>query len=113
MDTAFMRKTFALIAKGLIEKEQLLQTEPTRYQVNGRGAKPLSSIPTRPLSLHILSPDLLRNGSIHGNRELSSNYIFRKSLFMLMTPLRIKKPVTYMFPARIAMSSWKRRIVTS
>lgn len=31
MDTAFMRKTFALIAKGLIEKEQLLQTEPTRY----------------------------------------------------------------------------------
>ena len=31
MDTAFMRKTFALIAKGLIEKEQLLQMEPTRY----------------------------------------------------------------------------------
>ena len=31
MDTAFMRKTFALIAKGLIEKEQLLQTKPTRY----------------------------------------------------------------------------------
>ena len=31
MDTAFMRKTFALIAKGLIEKEQLLQAEPTRY----------------------------------------------------------------------------------
>lgn len=31
MDTAFMRKTFALIAKGLIEKEQLLQKEPTRY----------------------------------------------------------------------------------
>lgn len=29
MDTAFMRKTFALIAKGLIEKEQLLQTKPT------------------------------------------------------------------------------------
>lgn len=31
MDAAFMRKTFALIAKGLIEKEQLLQKEPTRY----------------------------------------------------------------------------------
>ena len=31
MDTAFMRKTFALIAKGLIEKEQFLQKEPTRY----------------------------------------------------------------------------------
>ena len=31
MDTAFMRKAFALIAKGLIEKEQLLQKEPTRY----------------------------------------------------------------------------------
>lgn len=31
MDMAFMRKTFALIAKGLIEKEQLLQKEPTRY----------------------------------------------------------------------------------
>ena len=31
MDAAFMRKTFALIAKGLIEKEQLLQEEPTRY----------------------------------------------------------------------------------
>ena len=31
MDVAFMRKTFALIAKGLIEKEQLLQKEPTRY----------------------------------------------------------------------------------
>ena len=31
MGTAFMRKTFALIAKGLIEKEQLLQMEPTRY----------------------------------------------------------------------------------
>ena len=31
MDVAFMRKTFALIAKGLIEKEQLLQNEPTRY----------------------------------------------------------------------------------
>lgn len=26
-----MRKAFALIAKGLIEKEQLLQKEPTRY----------------------------------------------------------------------------------
>lgn len=31
MDTAFMRKAFAFIAKGLIEKEQLLQREPTRY----------------------------------------------------------------------------------
>ena len=31
MDAAFMRKTFALIAKGLIEKEQLLQKEPTLY----------------------------------------------------------------------------------
>lgn len=31
MDVAFMRKAFALIAKGLIEKEQLLQKEPTRY----------------------------------------------------------------------------------
>jgi len=31
MDAAFMRKTFALIAKGLVEKEQLLQKEPTRY----------------------------------------------------------------------------------
>lgn len=31
MDAAFMRKTFALIAKGMIEKEQLLQKEPTRY----------------------------------------------------------------------------------
>ena len=31
MDAAFMRKTFALIAKGLIEKEQLIQKEPTRY----------------------------------------------------------------------------------
>lgn len=31
MDVAFMRKTFALIAKGLVEKEQLLQQEPTRY----------------------------------------------------------------------------------
>lgn len=31
MDAAFMRKAFALIAKGLIEKEQLQQGEPTRY----------------------------------------------------------------------------------
>ena len=31
MDVAFMRKTFALIAKGLVEKEQFLQKEPTRY----------------------------------------------------------------------------------
>ena len=31
MDAAFLRKTFALIAKGLVEKEQLLQKEPTRY----------------------------------------------------------------------------------
>lgn len=31
MDTAFLRKTFALIAKGLVEKEQLLQKDPTRY----------------------------------------------------------------------------------
>lgn len=31
MDTAFLRKAFALIAKGLIEKEQLLQKEPARY----------------------------------------------------------------------------------
>lgn len=31
MDAAFMRKAFALIAKGLVEKEQLLQKEPTRY----------------------------------------------------------------------------------
>ena len=31
MDAAFLRKTFALIAKGLLEKEQLLQKEPTRY----------------------------------------------------------------------------------
>lgn len=31
MDAAFMRKTFALIAKGLVEKEHLLQKEPTRY----------------------------------------------------------------------------------
>ena len=31
MDIAFLRKTFALISKGLIEKEQLLQKEPTRY----------------------------------------------------------------------------------
>lgn len=31
MDATFMRKTFALIAKGMIEKEQLLQAEPTRY----------------------------------------------------------------------------------
>lgn len=27
MDAAFMRKTFALIAKGVVEKEQLLQKE--------------------------------------------------------------------------------------
>ena len=128
MDTAFMRKTFALIAKGLIEKEQLLQTEPTRYPYSKAmqhginmflaasqwaGSQAAVGIPTRSLSLRILSPDLLRNGSIHGNRELSSNCIFRKSRFMPMTPLRIKKPVTYMFPARIAMSSWKRRTVTS
>ena len=31
MDAIFLRKTFALIAKGLVEKEQLLQKEPTRY----------------------------------------------------------------------------------
>lgn len=31
MDAVFLRKTFALIAKGLVEKEQLLQKEPTRY----------------------------------------------------------------------------------
>ena len=31
MDGTFLRKTFALIAKGLIEKEQLLQKEPSRY----------------------------------------------------------------------------------
>lgn len=31
MDTAFLRKAFALIAKGLIEKERLLQKEPARY----------------------------------------------------------------------------------
>lgn len=31
MDTAFMRKSFALIAKGLAEKEELLSKEPTRY----------------------------------------------------------------------------------
>ena len=31
MDATFLRKTFALIAKGLVEKEQLLQKEPMRY----------------------------------------------------------------------------------
>lgn len=31
MDATFFRKTFALIAKGLVEKEQLLQKEPTQY----------------------------------------------------------------------------------
>ena len=31
MDAAFLRKTFGFIAKGLVEKEQLLQKEPTRY----------------------------------------------------------------------------------
>ena len=31
MDAAFLRKSFALIAKGLIEKEHLIQKEPTRY----------------------------------------------------------------------------------
>lgn len=31
MDIAFMRKSIALIAKGLIEKEQLLEKEPKRY----------------------------------------------------------------------------------
>lgn len=31
MDTAFLRKAFALIAKGLVEKEQLLQKDATRY----------------------------------------------------------------------------------
>lgn len=31
MDAAFLRKAFALIAKGLVEKELLLQKEPTRY----------------------------------------------------------------------------------
>lgn len=31
MDVAYLRKAFALIAKGLVEKEQLLQKEPTRY----------------------------------------------------------------------------------
>ncbi len=31
MDVAYLRKAFALIAKGLVEKEQLLQENPTRY----------------------------------------------------------------------------------
>lgn len=31
MDAAFLRKAFALMAKGLLEKEQLLQKDPTRY----------------------------------------------------------------------------------
>ena len=31
MDAAFMRKAFALIAKGLIEKEQLLQKGSTCF----------------------------------------------------------------------------------
>lgn len=31
MDTAFLRKTFTLIAKGIIEKDQLLQKDPNRY----------------------------------------------------------------------------------
>lgn len=31
MDAAFMRKTFALIGKGLVEKEELLREEPARY----------------------------------------------------------------------------------
>lgn len=31
MDAAFMRKAFALIAKGLVEKEELLRKEPARY----------------------------------------------------------------------------------
>lgn len=31
MDAAFLRKTFALIAKGLVEKERLLHKQPTRY----------------------------------------------------------------------------------
>ena len=31
MDAIFLRKTFSLIAKGLVEKEQLLQKQPARY----------------------------------------------------------------------------------
>ena len=31
MNATFMRKTFALIAKGLVEKEAMLQNEPARY----------------------------------------------------------------------------------
>lgn len=31
MDSVFLEKAFALIAKGMIEKEQLLQKEPVRY----------------------------------------------------------------------------------
>lgn len=31
LDAAFLRKSFTLIAKGMIEKEQLLQKEPIRY----------------------------------------------------------------------------------
>ena len=31
MDVIFLRKTFSLIAKGLVEKERLLQKQPARY----------------------------------------------------------------------------------
>lgn len=128
MDTAFMRKTFALIAKGLIEKEQLLQMEPTRYPYSKAlqhginmflaasqwaGSQAAVEYPdeasflahfiTRPIEEWF---DTWESGAVE-------QLHLQEEPFMPMTPLRIKKPVTYMFPARIAMSFWKRGTVTS
>lgn len=128
MDTAFMRKTFALIAKGLIEKEQLLQTEPTRYPYSKAmqhginmflaasqwaGSQAAVEYPdeTSFLAHFITRPveewfDTWESGAVE-------QLHLQEEPFYAYDAFAYQKPVTYMFPARIAMSSWKRRTVTS
>ena len=123
-----MRKAFALIAKGLIEKEQLLQKEPTRYPYSKAlqhginmflaasqraGSQVAVKYPDEAAFLAYFITRPIEEWFDTWESGVVEQLHLQEEPFMPMTPLRIKKPVMHMFPAQIAMSSWKRRIVIS
>lgn len=82
MDVIFLRKTFSLIAKGLVEKERLLQKQPARYPYSKAlqhginmflaashqigGVQDIMQYADEAAFLKFLLPSLLLNGLMNG-----------------------------------------------
>lgn len=124
MDAAFLRKAFALITKGLIEKEQLSQKESSHY--------PYSKTLQHGINMFLAASyqvGKIQNVTIYSDEasflshfiikpicewfgDWDTRWNFRNSPFMIMNHLLIREAQTHTHPLRPAMNISRSKTMT-